>query len=79
VSRAEMQAVMEFNALCDWERAIAERGKASATELSVLELVPSWPSFRGREQAAIVERVVEAVRSADLAPLRAHMAANCRF
>jgi hypothetical protein len=79
ITRAEMQTVMEYNALCDWERVVEQRGEATETELRVIETVPSWPSFRGSDRAKPVLQVLEGLRNDDLAPLRAHMAANCRF
>jgi hypothetical protein len=79
LSRAEMQAVMEFNALCDWEHAIDARGSATAAELAVLRTVPHWPSFRGRDHTKYVADLVAALERGDLLPLRDHMAVNCRF
>jgi hypothetical protein len=77
VTRAEIQAVMEFNALCDWEHAIDKRGRASAADLAVLEAIPRWPSFRGREHTRYVVDAIEPLKTDDLRPLRAHMSLNC--
>jgi hypothetical protein len=64
VSAAQMDGVLEYNAMCQWLRAWRDR-REPVLATHVLQTVPGWPALRGSEAAATLTRVAAQVRRGD--------------
>jgi len=49
---ADVQAVQQYNAACQWLRALSE-GRETVVARAILSDVPSWPSLRGTDKAQL--------------------------
>ncbi|MBE2316558.1 hypothetical protein DVA67_011265 [Solirubrobacter sp. CPCC 204708] len=55
--RAEIAAVLEYNAVCQWLRARRDGREVGVAE-RVLATVPSWPAWRGTEEGGVLKEIV---------------------
>jgi hypothetical protein len=63
VTAAQMDGVLEYNAMCQWLRAWRDR-REPLLAAHVLQTVPGWPALRGTEAATTLTRVAAQVRGA---------------
>jgi hypothetical protein len=61
VTAAQMDGVLEYNAMCQWLRAWRDR-REPALAVQVLQTVPAWPALRGTRAARTLTRVAAEVR-----------------
>lgn len=61
VTAAQMDGVLEYNAMCQWLRAWRDR-REPLLAAQVLQTVPGWPALRGTEAATTLTRVAAQVR-----------------
>jgi hypothetical protein len=61
VTSAQMDGVLEYNAMCQWLRAWRD-GREAGLASRVLQTVPSWPALRGSEAARQLEHLAAGVR-----------------
>jgi hypothetical protein len=52
LSDADLQAVQQYNAACQWLRALSD-GRETVVARAILADVPSWPSLRGTDKAQL--------------------------
>jgi hypothetical protein len=52
LSDADVQAVQQYNAACQWLRALGD-GREAVVARAILADVPSWPSLRGTDRAQL--------------------------
>lgn len=64
VSPSEVSAVLEYNAACQWLRALRD-GREAAVAEDVLTEVPNWPTLRGTTAGDILRDAVEELRQGD--------------
>jgi hypothetical protein len=62
VTRAGIDAVLQYNAACQWLRAWRDR-RERARAIAMLRAVPGWSAMRGTESAAVLTRVAAEVRA----------------
>jgi hypothetical protein len=62
VTAAQMDGVLEYNAMCQWLRAWRDR-REPGLAAQILQTVPAWPALRGSEAATTLTRVAAQVRS----------------
>jgi hypothetical protein len=55
-SDSEIEAALEYNAMCQWVRAVRD-GRDAETSLEVLRMIPSWPALRGTGAGEFVRQV----------------------
>lgn len=61
VTAAQMDGVLEYNALCQWLRARRD-GREPALAAHVLQAVPDWPAWRGTRAGRSLARVAAEAR-----------------
>jgi hypothetical protein len=71
---ADVQAVQQYNAACQWLRALGD-GRETVIARAILVDVPSWPSLRGSDRAQLW---VDAVASFPDGELAGTLLADCR-
>lgn len=52
LSDVDVQAVQQYNAACQWLRALSD-GREAVVARAILADVPSWPSLRGTDRAQL--------------------------
>ena len=57
-SPAEVETVVESNALCQWLRALRD-GRSESTALRVLDTAPDWPGLRDQPDGYTAATVAE--------------------
>jgi hypothetical protein len=67
VTAAQMDGVLEYNAMCQWLRAWRDR-REPLLAAQVLQTVPGWPALRGTEAATTLTRVAAQVRRGQRPP-----------
>jgi hypothetical protein len=55
LTEADVDAVQQYNAACQWLRALAD-GRQAAQARAILAAVPRWPAFRGNDLGAMWTR-----------------------
>lgn len=58
LSAADVEGVLEHNAACQWWRALSD-ARMRGIAARIAADIPSWPSFRGTEQAELAGQVAE--------------------
>jgi hypothetical protein len=71
---ADVQAVQQYNAACQWLRALSD-GREAVVARAILADVPSWPSLRGTDRAQLWADAMAAFPKGQLA---AALLADCR-
>jgi len=62
VTAAQMDGVLEYNAMCQWLRAWRDR-REPLLAAQILQTVPAWPALRGTEAATTLTRVAAQVQT----------------
>jgi hypothetical protein len=69
VTSAQMDGVLEYNAMCQWLRAWRD-GRERALATRILQIVPSWPALRGTAAGGQLTELAAAVRGGPETPAR---------
>jgi hypothetical protein len=76
VTAAQMDGVLEYNAMCQWLRAWRD-GRARTVAAFVLHAAPEWPALRGTETGRALARVAADVRHGGRRRLAGAVLARC--
>jgi hypothetical protein len=69
VTSAQMDGVLEYNAMCQWLRAWRD-GRERTLAAQVLQSVPAWPALRGSAAGGRLTELAAEVRGGAPAPAR---------
>ncbi len=76
IGAADMEFVMQFNAMCDWFVHVDE-GARDDTTMRILRQIPKWSAFRVNAVGEHATTIIDAFEAGDSAPLKEDIAANC--